>query len=193
MRPPATLDFKAYRRLLRAAGPPLMNWFALEDVEEGGIGFAVHAAFLGERLVLVRNRARRCWELPGGRREPGEGILETARRELLEECGAVAVEQRACLGYSVSLGDRLTHGLLCLTKLESLPGPLPGSEIGAAAAVTRLPGPLCYPHIQGRILAELASGGIRVPWPVRLPVLPLDLLSILADSPAPAGRIPLPR
>lgn len=192
MRPPATLDFQTYQRLLRTCSPR-MRWFALEDMDEGMIGFAVHAAFLGERLVLVRNRARRCWELPGGRREPGESILETARRELREECGAVAVEQRACLGYSVSLGDRLTHGLLCLTRLESLPGPPPGSEIGGAAAVECLPGPLCYPHIQGRLLAELASGGIRIPWPARLPVLPPDLLSILADSRLPAGRIPLPR
>jgi 8-oxo-dGTP pyrophosphatase MutT (NUDIX family) len=38
------------------------------------------------RILLVRTR-KAGWELPGGRVEPGEDLLEAARREALEESG----------------------------------------------------------------------------------------------------------
>jgi 8-oxo-dGTP diphosphatase len=190
MKDPGLLDHAAYQRLVRSAGPPWMAWFALGERAEAEIGFAVHAAFHDGRLVLVRNRGRRAWELPGGRREPGESILDTARRELVEECGAPAAELRPWCGYSVRLADRLTHGLLCLTRLETLPGPPAESEIGEARAVTRLPGGLCYPHIQGRILEVLAACAEELPWGARPPLPGPALLSTLADSPPPLGRIP---
>ena len=41
--------------------------------------------------VLVHNRRRHVWELPGGLRETGESAREGAARELLEETGYVAV------------------------------------------------------------------------------------------------------
>lgn len=38
------------------------------------------------RILLVRTR-KAGWELPGGRVEPGEDLLEAGRREALEESG----------------------------------------------------------------------------------------------------------
>lgn len=42
------------------------------------------------RLLLIRT-TKAGWELPGGRVEPGEDLIEAGRREALEECGC-AVE-----------------------------------------------------------------------------------------------------
>jgi 8-oxo-dGTP diphosphatase len=161
----------------------------LDELGEAA-GFAVHLTLLDGRLVLVRNRERSCWELPGGRRDPGESIQETARRELAEECGPAPAIILPWCGYEVQLADRITQGLLCLTRLERLPGPPPESEIAEARAVDVLPGLFCYPHIQGRILQQalpllaLALDGFRPP------ALPASLLSCLADSPAAQGQIP---
>ncbi len=52
---------------------------------------AASVALFRDGAVLVVRRAREpmagLWTLPGGRREPGEGIEETARREVAEELG----------------------------------------------------------------------------------------------------------
>ena len=49
----------------------------------------------GERLLLCRRPSHKrhggLWEFPGGKLEPGESLLEAARREVLEELGAPAV------------------------------------------------------------------------------------------------------
>jgi 8-oxo-dGTP diphosphatase len=48
-----------------------------------------------QRILLCHRRADRShypdvWDLPGGRVEPGEALVETLRRELEEELGIVA-------------------------------------------------------------------------------------------------------
>ncbi len=63
-----------------------------------------------ETIVLVRQfrypLRRHFYELPAGKREPGEDALATAQRELREECGYEAAEWRRlasvhpCIGYS---------------------------------------------------------------------------------------------
>lgn len=63
-----------------------------------------------DTIILVRQYRyplrRHFYELPAGKREPGEEPLVTARRELREECGYEAAEWRhlasvhPCIGYS---------------------------------------------------------------------------------------------
>ncbi|WP_159943746.1 MULTISPECIES: NUDIX domain-containing protein [unclassified Nocardiopsis] len=62
--------------------------------------------YAGERPLLVRNR-HRAWEFPGGHAEPGEGVADTARREALEEAGAVLGEITP-VGYYVLSGGHVT-------------------------------------------------------------------------------------
>jgi 8-oxo-dGTP diphosphatase len=52
--------------------------------------FAVVLARGPEGVLLVFNRYRRVWELPGGLIDAGETPREAAARELAEEAGAVA-------------------------------------------------------------------------------------------------------
>ncbi len=72
---------------------------AVREVAEhpGGVGIL---ALDGEnRAALVRQYryafGRAMWEIPAGKREPGEEPLTTARRELQEEVGASAAHWQA--------------------------------------------------------------------------------------------------
>lgn len=50
--------------------------------------FALVIARLGHRFLLVRERKHgQLWYVPAGRVEPGETLVEAARRETLEETG----------------------------------------------------------------------------------------------------------
>ena len=60
-----------------------------EQVEDELLGFAVIIAKIGGKWVFCKHKERDTYEVPGGHREPGEMILETAERELREETGAV--------------------------------------------------------------------------------------------------------
>ena len=61
--------------------------------------------------------------MPGGHREAGENILETAKRELQEETGAVEFEVKPICVYSVTGKTRVndtgeeTFGLLCFAEI----------------------------------------------------------------------------
>ena len=58
-----------------------------DQVEDEKLKFAVIAARAEGKWVFCKHKARTTFEMPGGHREPGEPILDTARRELQEETG----------------------------------------------------------------------------------------------------------
>lgn len=63
-----------------------------EDVKDELLRFAVVIAKHDGKWVLCKHKKRETLEFPGGHRETGEAIAETAKRELMEETGAVKFE-----------------------------------------------------------------------------------------------------
>ena len=62
-----------------------VSFYEQKEVEDGLLAFAVIIAKAEGRWVFCKHRKRDTYEVPGGHREKGETILETARRELREE------------------------------------------------------------------------------------------------------------
>lgn len=103
--------------------------------EDAPVGYALVALWHGEKLLLVHERVRRCWELPGGSIEPGETPEQAAVRELDEESGQVA-DGPGGLGFvgfarTVLPDHRLLYGAL-FTGTTTAPRPFtPNGEISA--------------------------------------------------------------
>jgi 8-oxo-dGTP pyrophosphatase MutT (NUDIX family) len=66
---------------------------------EAGTGAGDHVLVLARHdggVILVRNRARDRWELPGGMLEPADNPAQRALAELREEAGQVGSGARRC-------------------------------------------------------------------------------------------------
>ena len=60
-----------------------------DAVDDDLLKFAVIISRAMSKWVLCKHRERDTYEVPGGHREKGENILDTAKRELKEETGAL--------------------------------------------------------------------------------------------------------
>ena len=56
-----------------------------DTVNDELLKFAVIISQSNGKWVFCKHKERNTWEVPGGHREDGEDILETAKRELYEE------------------------------------------------------------------------------------------------------------
>ena len=79
-----------------------------EAVPDEKLRFAVIIARKDGRLIFCKRKERNTCEIPGGHRESGESIEQTARRELYEETGAVDYTLTPVCVYSVIANTILT-------------------------------------------------------------------------------------
>ena len=80
-----------------------------ENIADELLKFAVIFAKTQNKYVFCKHRDRDSWEVPGGHRENGENIMETAKRELYEETGALKFDIEPICIYSVTTPDNLNH------------------------------------------------------------------------------------
>ena len=121
-----------------------------EPVDEK-MGFAVIAARHNGKWVLGRHQDRTTYETPGGHREAGETIEETARRELYEESGAERYDLFPVCMFSFGEKGDESFGMLYCAEIFSF-GPLPPFEIAEVRLFDSLPQALTYPEVFPRLV-----------------------------------------
>ena len=136
-----------------------------DSVPEELLRFAVIISKTDGKWVFCKHRERNTLEVPGGRREPGETIPETARRELREETGAIDFSLRPVCVYSVKgknsinkHDDDISYGMLYVSEIFSF-GEI-NSEIERIVISEDLPDNWTYPEIQPKLMAEAARRGL---------------------------------
>ena len=72
------------------------------DIPDQLLYYTVFAARYQNKWLFCRHKAHTTWEMPGGRREAGERIDDTAKRELWEETGARQAEIEPISAYTES-------------------------------------------------------------------------------------------
>lgn len=134
-----------------------------EEAEDRLLKFAVIITKSKGKWVFCKHRERETYEVPGGHREEGEDIEDTARRELYEETGAVKFSLVPVCVYSVVQddGDDRTEsfGKLYYAEVEQFEEQL-HSEIEKIILMDELVENWTYPLIQPMLLAEAKRRGL---------------------------------
>ena len=136
-----------------------------ESVQDELLRFAVIIAVYEGKLIFCRHRDRNTLEIPGGHREEGETIHETAARELSEETGAVEFWLRPVCAYCVTEDAEgmlsRTYGMLYVARVYAMEEEL-HSEIAQTCLLSRTPEDptmLTYPLIQPLLVKEAQRCG----------------------------------
>lgn len=130
-----------------------------EKVSDELLKFAVIISKTNGKWVFCKHKERNTYEVPGGRRELGETIIDTAKRELTEETGAVEFEIKPVCVYSVKgktrvneNGEDESFGMLFVADIFSF-GQI-NSEIEKIIITDTLIEDWTYPLIQPKLIEE---------------------------------------
>lgn len=130
-----------------------------DSIEDELLKFAVIISKHNGKWVFCKHKERDTYEVPGGHREAGEDILTTAKRELMEETGALEFSISPVCVYSVTGKNRVnqtgeeTFGMLFFAEVETFSPDL-HSEMEAVSFFAELPTAWTYPLIQPLLIQE---------------------------------------
>lgn len=131
-----------------------------ESADDALFQFAVIISRSNGKWVFCKHRERSAYEVPGGHREAGEAILDTAKRELYEETGAIDFMIRPVCVYSVTGKNSLNEtgeesfGMLYYAEIRAFEKEL-HSEMEKVILSDELPENWTYPLIQPLLVEEL--------------------------------------
>lgn len=121
--------------------------------------FAVIVSRSNGKWVFCKHKERYTYESQGGHRESSEDILGTAKRELLEETGAIKYDIKPICIYSVTGKNSVnktgeeTFGLLCFAEIRKFSGK-PECEIEKIVLIDELPENWTYLLIQPKLIEK---------------------------------------
>lgn len=135
-----------------------------DNIADELLKFAVIISKTNGKWVFCKHKERDTYEVPGGRREVGESILETAKRELVEETGAVDFDMKPICVYSVKGKIRVNEnendesfGMLYFADIYSFREI--NSEIEKILITDTLVKDWTYPLIQPKLIEEAKRRG----------------------------------
>jgi 8-oxo-dGTP diphosphatase len=112
----------------------MTKWFEVNEIQQEDIKFVVSLTEYKGQLLIINNKKRGGWEIPGGTREAGETLLLSASRELYEETGAVRFDLEPYGVYELNG----SYGMMFFAVVHEL-ADLPDFEIDQIDFVNSLP------------------------------------------------------
>lgn len=139
-----------------------------DEIDDALLKFAVVIAKTDGRWIFCKHKERDTYEVPGGHREVGENIIDTAKRELREETGAIDFDIKPVCVYSVKGKTRVnedindeTFGMLFVADVFSFEEI--HSEIEKIIICENLVDDWTYPFIQPKLIEEAKKRSFITP------------------------------
>ena len=135
-----------------------------DQVSDELLKFAVIISKTNGSWVFCKHKERDTYEIPGGHRENNETILETAKRELNEETGALDFSVYPICVYSVTGKNKVnetgeeTYGMLFFVDIKTFENEL-HSEMEKVLITDTLVENWTYPLIQPKLIEEAKQRG----------------------------------
>ncbi len=135
-----------------------------DQVADELLKFAVIISKTNGKWVFCKHKERNTYEVPGGHREENETILETAKRELNEETGALDFSISPICVYSVTGKNKVneigeeTYGMLFFADIKTFENEL-HSEMEKVLITDTLVENWTYPLIQPKLIEEAKLRG----------------------------------
>ena len=135
-----------------------------DNVADELLKFAVIISKTNGKWVFCKHKERDTYEIPGGHREENESVLETAKRELREETGALNFSISPICVYSVIGKNKVnetgeeTYGMLFLADIKTFEPEL-HSEMEKVLITDTLVENWTYPLIQPKLIEEAKQRG----------------------------------
>lgn len=136
-----------------------------DNVDDRLLKFAVIIAKSNGQWVFCKHKDRNTYEVPGGHREKDEQILDTAKRELKEETGAIDFTIKPICVYSVKGKTKVnentndeTFGMLYFADIHLFEEI--HSEIEKIILMDDLVKDWTYPLIQPKLIEEAKRRGV---------------------------------
>ena len=135
------------------------------EVADELLKFAVIISKINGKWVFCKHKERDTYEVPGGHREENETILDTAKRELKEETGALDFNVSPICVYSVTGKNKVnetgeeTYGMLFFADIKSFEDEL-HSEMEKVLITDTLVENWTYPLIQPKLIEEAKRRGV---------------------------------
>ncbi len=133
-----------------------------DSVSDELLKFAVIISKTNSKWVFCKHKERNTYEFPGGHREENEDIIDTARRELYEETGALRFDLKPICIYSVTAEDNFngqeTFGFLFFADIFDFENEL-HSEMEKIVITDNLVDNWTYPLIQPELIKEAERRG----------------------------------
>lgn len=137
----------------------------VENYDDNLLKYAIIITRSQEQWVLCKHKDRDTYEFPAGHREEGENILETAKRELYEETGAVDyILEKVCAITSSTIDNGIEkeagfYSMVFYAEIKEF-GELPNFEMEKIEFFDEVPNNLTYVDVQTRVVDIVIARGV---------------------------------
>jgi 8-oxo-dGTP diphosphatase len=132
-----------------------VNFYNPLFVPDGKLTYSVIVARYLGKWIFVRHHLRKTFEIAGGHIEKGETAFEAARRELIEETGAINFNLDCVCTYSVEKENQTGYGRLFFAEISEIGQINDTSEIAEIIFLENMPKMLTYPDIQPHLFIKV--------------------------------------